>query len=76
MIADPTDDEESLCLGKLTIVMNEEKICCIHKPGIFLYVKLYVKYIIIYKFKYNYIFKIKNEVFFHPKFLIIFIFYV
>ncbi|KOC68332.1 Exosome complex component RRP43, partial [Habropoda laboriosa] len=33
LIADPTDDEESLCLGKLTIVMNEEKICCIHKPG-------------------------------------------
>ncbi|XP_076667794.1 exosome complex component RRP43 [Andrena cerasifolii] len=33
LIADPTDDEESLCLGRLTIVMDEEKICCIHKPG-------------------------------------------
>ncbi|XP_050584844.1 exosome complex component RRP43-like [Bombus affinis] len=33
LVADPTDDEESLCLGRLTIVMNEEKICCIHKPG-------------------------------------------
>ncbi|XP_076635398.1 exosome complex component RRP43 [Colletes latitarsis] len=33
LIADPTDEEESLCLGKLTIVMDEEKICCIHKPG-------------------------------------------
>ncbi|CAL7946219.1 unnamed protein product [Xylocopa violacea] len=33
LIADPTDDEESLCLGRLTIVMNEEKICYIHKPG-------------------------------------------
>ncbi|XP_076178085.1 exosome complex component RRP43 [Ptiloglossa arizonensis] len=33
LIADPTDEEESLCLGRLTIVMNEEKICCVHKPG-------------------------------------------
>lgn len=33
LIADPTDDEESLCLAKLTIVLNEDKICCIHKPG-------------------------------------------
>ncbi|XP_076244440.1 exosome complex component RRP43 isoform X2 [Calliopsis andreniformis] len=33
LIADPTDEEESLCLGRLTIVMDEEKICCIHKPG-------------------------------------------
>ncbi|CAD1474945.1 unnamed protein product, partial [Heterotrigona itama] len=33
LVADPTDDEESLCLGRLTIVMNEDKICCIHKPG-------------------------------------------
>lgn len=37
LVADPTDDEESLCLGRLTIVMNEEKICCIHKPGINLF---------------------------------------
>ncbi|OAD61486.1 Exosome complex component RRP43, partial [Eufriesea mexicana] len=33
LIADPTDVEESLCLGRLTIVMNENKLCCIHKPG-------------------------------------------
>ncbi|XP_053987764.1 exosome complex component RRP43-like [Hylaeus volcanicus] len=33
LIADPTDEEESLCLGRFTIVMDEEKICCIHKPG-------------------------------------------
>lgn len=33
LIADPTDEEESLCLGKLTIVMDEEKICSIYKPG-------------------------------------------
>ncbi|KAF7414169.1 hypothetical protein HZH68_002658 [Vespula germanica] len=33
LIADPTDDEESLSLGKLTIVSDEEAICCIHKPG-------------------------------------------
>ncbi|XP_076751019.1 exosome complex component RRP43 isoform X2 [Xylocopa sonorina] len=33
LIADPTDDEESLCLGRLTIVTNEDKICYIHKPG-------------------------------------------
>lgn len=37
MIADPTDVEESLCLGKLTIVMNENKLCYIHKPGMLLY---------------------------------------
>lgn len=34
LIADPTDDEESLSLGKLTIVSDEEAICCVHKPGI------------------------------------------
>ncbi|XP_017892317.1 exosome complex component RRP43-like, partial [Ceratina calcarata] len=39
LIADPTDDEESLCLARLTIVMNEDKICCIHKPGTLLHVK-------------------------------------
>lgn len=33
LIADPTDEEETFCLGRLTIVMDEEKICCIHKPG-------------------------------------------
>ncbi|XP_031839263.1 exosome complex component RRP43 [Nomia melanderi] len=33
LIADPTDEEESLCLGRLIIVMDEEKLCYIHKPG-------------------------------------------
>lgn len=33
LIADPTDDEESLSLAKLTIVLDEEAVCCIHKPG-------------------------------------------
>ncbi|XP_034172645.2 exosome complex component RRP43 [Osmia lignaria lignaria] len=33
LIADPTDEEESLSLGRLTVVLNKEKICCIHKPG-------------------------------------------
>ncbi|XP_076379549.1 exosome complex component RRP43 [Megalopta genalis] len=33
LIADPTDEEESLCLGRLTIVMDEERICCVHKSG-------------------------------------------
>ncbi|XP_003703797.1 exosome complex component RRP43 [Megachile rotundata] len=33
LVADPTDEEENLCLGRLTIVLNKEKICCIHKPG-------------------------------------------
>ncbi|KZC10945.1 Exosome complex component RRP43, partial [Dufourea novaeangliae] len=33
LIADPTDEEESLCLGRLTIVMDKEKICYMHKPG-------------------------------------------
>ncbi|XP_047370891.1 exosome complex component RRP43-like isoform X2 [Vespa velutina] len=33
LIADPTDDEESLSLGKLTIVSDEEAICYVHKPG-------------------------------------------
>ncbi|XP_014601673.1 PREDICTED: exosome complex component RRP43-like [Polistes canadensis] len=33
LIADPTDDEESLSLGKLIIVSDEEAICCVHKPG-------------------------------------------
>lgn len=45
LIADPTDDEESLSLGKLTIVSDEEAICCIHKPGM-LYIKIFnYKYI-------------------------------
>lgn len=33
LVADPTDDEESLSLARLSIVMDDEKICCIHKPG-------------------------------------------
>ncbi|XP_043685912.1 exosome complex component RRP43-like [Vespula pensylvanica] len=33
LIADPTNDEERLSLGKLIIVSDEEAICCIHKPG-------------------------------------------
>lgn len=33
LIADPTDDEESLSLGTLSIILDEEAICYIHKPG-------------------------------------------
>lgn len=33
LVADPTDEEESLSSGRISIVMNENKICYIHKPG-------------------------------------------
>ncbi|EFN85487.1 exosome complex component RRP43 [Harpegnathos saltator] len=34
LIVDPTDEEESLSLGRLSVVMDsEEEICYVHKPG-------------------------------------------
>lgn len=36
LIADPTDEEESLSLGRLFIVIDsEEEICYVHKPGVY-----------------------------------------
>jgi len=35
LVADPTDDEEDLSLGRFSIVMDdEEQICYVHKPGV------------------------------------------
>ena len=34
LIVDPTEEEEHLATGTLTVVMDEEgKLCCLHKPG-------------------------------------------
>ena len=34
MISDPTDDEESLATGVMTIVVTSEgNVCSVHKPG-------------------------------------------
>ncbi|XP_018572080.1 exosome complex component RRP43-like [Anoplophora glabripennis] len=33
ILADPTADEENLCSGIVTIVLNGDKLCCVHKPG-------------------------------------------
>ena len=34
IISDPTDDEESLATGVMTIVVTSEgKLCSVHKPG-------------------------------------------
>lgn len=33
ILADPTADEENLCCGIVTIVLNGEELCCVHKPG-------------------------------------------
>lgn len=33
ILADPTADEESLCTGILTIVVKDDELCCVHKPG-------------------------------------------
>lgn len=33
ILADPTLDEENLCVGIVTIVLNGEELCCVHKPG-------------------------------------------
>ena len=39
IISDPTDDEESLATGVMTIVVTSEgKLCCVHKPGYSLFV--------------------------------------
>ncbi|XP_057670396.1 exosome complex component RRP43-like [Diorhabda carinulata] len=33
ILKDPTVEEENLCTGILTIVFNDNELCCIHKPG-------------------------------------------
>ena len=34
LIVDPTEEEEYLATGTLTVVMDEEgRLCCLHKPG-------------------------------------------
>ncbi|XP_034937206.1 exosome complex component RRP43-like [Chelonus insularis] len=33
LLADPTDEEETQALARLTIVMDSEEIFCVHKPG-------------------------------------------
>lgn len=36
LITDPTDEEESVSSGRLSIVIDsEEEMCYIHKPGIY-----------------------------------------
>ncbi|KAF7993745.1 hypothetical protein HCN44_010340 [Aphidius gifuensis] len=33
LIADPSDEEETLALARFSIVMSENELCCVHKPG-------------------------------------------
>ncbi|XP_012285445.1 exosome complex component RRP43, partial [Orussus abietinus] len=33
LVADPTEEEETLSLGRIIIVTNEQDLCCIYKPG-------------------------------------------
>lgn len=33
MLADPTIEEENLCTGIITVVIKDDEICCVHKPG-------------------------------------------
>lgn len=33
ILSDPTVDEENLCTGTVTIVVNDKELCCVHKPG-------------------------------------------
>lgn len=34
ILNDPTVEEENLCTGTVTIVVNDNKeLCCVHKPG-------------------------------------------
>ncbi|CAH0560452.1 unnamed protein product [Brassicogethes aeneus] len=33
ILTDPTVEEENLCSGLVTIVLNADEVCCVHKPG-------------------------------------------
>lgn len=33
LITDPTNEEENLCTGIVTIVVDDTKVCFVHKPG-------------------------------------------
>lgn len=33
ILSDPTIEEENLCTGTVTIVVNDKELCCVHKPG-------------------------------------------
>lgn len=33
LLADPTVEEENLCTGVVTIVVKDDELCCVHKPG-------------------------------------------
>ncbi|CAH2000593.1 unnamed protein product [Acanthoscelides obtectus] len=33
ILADPTVEEENLCTGIIVIVLKDDELCCVHKPG-------------------------------------------
>ncbi|CAH1105303.1 unnamed protein product [Psylliodes chrysocephalus] len=33
ILKDPTQEEENLCSGILTVVFKDDELCCVHKPG-------------------------------------------
>lgn len=35
LFVDPTAEEENLATGQLTVVTTDDKLCMVHKPGVY-----------------------------------------